>query len=388
MPLPDYHGGSIVNLMRSVEGDLGASEPSSPYPPLKGLEAGELSRSRHLLLLVIDGLGYRYLLSRDGGSHLRALVRQRLTSVFPSTTASAVTTFLTGTAPQQHAITGWFGWFGELGVVAATLPFRVRAGGASLGAAGVSPRSVFDQSPIFERIARRSHVVLPRKLVDSDYTCAHSGPAERHGYRSMPALFERLRTLLREARDPVFVYAYWPELDALAHAHGIGSGAVAEHFQALDAAFADLLQGLDGTGTTVIATADHGFIDTSPDTRLVLADHPVLAQTLRMPLCGEPRVAYCYVRPGGGRELERYAGQRLAEQAELYPSEELVERGFFGHGEPHPRLRERIGDYALVMKGRYVIRDVVPGERPPTHVGVHGGLSEDEMYVPLIVAQA
>ncbi|NIR31596.1 MAG: alkaline phosphatase family protein [Gammaproteobacteria bacterium] len=385
--LPDYHGGSIVNLMCSILRELGTPGPRSDYPPLTGLEAGELGRSRHLVVLVIDGLGYGYLLGRHPSSHLGARVRQRLTSVFPSTTASAVTTFLTGTAPQQHAVTGWFGWFRELGVVAATLPFRVRAGGASLGAMGVTPRSVFDQPSVFERIDRRSHILLPREFVDSDYTCVHAGPAERHGYASLSSLFERLYTLLRSVRDPAYIYAYWPELDALAHAHGVGSAAVAEHFEALDAGFADLVRALAGTDTTIIATADHGFIDTSPETVLELADHPVLSQTLRMPLCGEPRVAYCYVSPRARGQFERYVGERLGEQAQLYASEDLLNQGFFGHGEPHPRLRDRIGDYALIMKERYVIRDVIPGEQPPAHVGVHGGLSEDEMYVPLIVAQ-
>ena len=50
-------------------------------------------------------------------------------------------------------------------------------------------------------------------------------------------------------------------------------------------------------------------------------------------------------------------------------------------------LKDRVGDYALVMKGNHTIKDWLPRERPFQFIGAHGGLSDDEMYVPLIVVQ-
>ena len=50
------------------------------------------------------------------------------------------------------------------------------------------------------------------------------------------------------------------------------------------------------------------------------------------------------------------------------------------------RLAERVGDYTLLMKDRYVIKDWLPGEGRFMHVGVHGGLTREELYVPLVVA--
>jgi hypothetical protein len=67
------------------------------------------------------------------------------------------------------------------------------------------------------------------------------------------------------------------------------------------------------------------------------------------------------------------------------PSAELLAEGWFGPGEAHPRFAERIGDVALVLRGRYTIKDWVAGEARHLHVGNHGGDSEDEMLVPLIV---
>jgi hypothetical protein len=39
------------------------------------------------------------------------------------------------------------------------------------------------------------------------------------------------------------------------------------------------------------------------------------------------------------------------------------------------------------MQGRGTIKDWMPGEQRYTLVGVHGGVSEQEMLVPLVVVQ-
>jgi hypothetical protein len=98
-------------------------------------------------------------------------------------------------------------------------------------------------------------------------------------------------------------------------------------------------------------------------------------------------VAFCYVRPRKRRQFEAYARQELAECAELVHSSDLIAQGYFGLGDPHPRLKDRVGDYALIMKRNHTIKDWLPREKPFAYVGAHGGLSEDEMYVPLIVVQ-
>ena len=74
-------------------------------------------------------------------------------------------------------------------------------------------------------------------------------------------------------------------------------------------------------------------------------------------------------------------------QIDLVSSSRLLEAGWYGLGAPHPGLKNRIGHYTLVMRENYMITGRLPGERPNCHIGVHGGVSQDEMYVPLIVAE-
>ena len=42
----------------------------------------------------------------------------------------------------------------------------------------------------------------------------------------------------------------------------------------------------------------------------------------------------------------------------------------------------------LLMTGCYTVKDWTPGEAHHLHIGNHGGTSEDEMRIPLVVAHA
>lgn len=384
-PLPDYHGGGIVNLTTSLIHARGGE--ADLYPPLSCVDTAMLAEARNLVLVVIDGLGYEYLQRRGRGGMLHSHLKSRLTSVFPSTTATAITTFLTGTAPQQHGLTGWFMYVRELDGVLAVLPFTQR-GSAPASVPDVDPRALFDRPSLFDRIPEACYQVIPDRIANSRYNTAHRGTATTVPYRSMAQFIGGVERTVKADSRCKFIYAYWPELDGLGHEHGSASRRVAAHFAQLDYALERLVASLKGTHTTLIVTADHGMIDTTPERVIEVSDHPELVQTLARPLCGERRSAYCYVDPAGARRFEDYVRGALADCATLVNSEDLVAGGYFGLGEPHPALRERIGDYTLLMKDDYVIKDWLPGERRHVQLGVHGGLSAQELYVPLVIIDA
>jgi hypothetical protein len=386
VPLPDYRGGSIVNLMSSVAQAMGG-EPCPFYPPLLLLPPARLEGARNLVLFVVDGLGYRHLTGALPGGALRQHLLGPITSVFPTTTATAITTFLTGVAPQQHALTGWFMYFRELGTVMAVLPFRARHGGESLGKGGVDPARIFGHASLFSRLPCDSYVVVPEHIADSDFNAAHCAGAERRRYTTLRQFFKQVRQVLRENDRRKYIYAYWPELDSLAHTHGVKSQEVASHLGQLDTGFAGLLQDIRGTETALVLTADHGVIDCDPQRLIHLEEHPKLSDTLLLPLCGERRLAYCYLSPRREAEFEAYVREHLQDAVHLFPSEDLASAGYFGLGPPDSRLLARIGHYALLMRENCTIKDWILGERRHTHIGSHGGLSDAELYVPLVYTE-
>jgi hypothetical protein len=278
-------------------------------------------------------------------------------------------------------------YFPEAATIGAVLPLRSRQTDRPLTELGLDLARFFDQQPFFDRLPVRSFVVSPERIVDSEFNRYHSGSAERRGYGSRERLFASILSCLRAAGGRRYIYAYYADFDSVAHEHGVNSGKADQVVRRFDDAFSTFLASAAGLDATVIVTADHGFIDSPPDRVIELDDHPFLEGTLRLPLCGERRAAYCYVHPDRTLDFEKYVQGTLADQARLYRSETLIEQGWFGPGVPHPRLKERVGDYTLVMKDNWTIKDWLPGEARHRHIGVHAGVTADEMIVPLVIVQ-
>jgi hypothetical protein len=378
---PDYAGGSLVNLVASIVEACGGPRR---HPALKALSAEQVAGARNVVLVIVDGLGDNYLVRRGAGGELARRRRTAITSVFPSTTASAITTSYTGCTPLEHGLTGWFTYFGEAGYVAAPLPFRTRGDNLPLRATGFAPERAFPAPPLFESLAVRSMVVTHRDIVDSDYNLHHCAGAGRRAYGTLDEFVDQVEAAVKSGAERKFVYAYWPDYDAVSHRHGSQGAEALRELEKIDAAFGRLLARLSGTESLVIATADHGFIDVPPEQSLELP--PFLSSLLRFPLCGERRVVYCHVHDP--RVFMEKAKDWLGERAEVKPSRALVDEGWFGPGAPHPRFAERIGDVALVMRGSWTVKDWIPGEPRHLHIGNHGGTSEDEMNIPLILENA
>ena len=384
MFLPNYSDGSIVNLMQSILAGLDAPGGGGAHGQLAALGAEEIAGAGHVVLLVIDGLG-RAQLEAGAAPALREALRGTMTSVFPSTTASAVTTFFTGLAPAEHAITGWFTWLREVGMVVAPLPFTTRTGDADLASLGIAPADVFAGPTVFERVDADCHAVQPSRLVGSAYSRAHTRGAATWGFERLDELDGVIVDIVQSARRRTYTYAYWPLLDTLSHKHGAASRQVQRHLSEIDALFERLRAGLAGTGALLVVTADHGFADVPPESRLDVDALPGLAERLALPLCGEPRTAFCYVRGVHYADFLRCTGEALDGAADVVESASMIAEGWFGLADPHPRLAERIGDYTLVMRDGFAIRDWAPGDKRFRQVGVHGGVSQDEMQVPLVV---
>jgi len=378
---PDYAGGGLVNLLASVVAGCGGR---ALHAPLRELGAAEIASATNVVLFIIDGLGDGYLRRRGAGGELERRRRSAITSVFPPTTASAITTSYTGCTPLEHGLTGWFTYFGAAGCVAAALPFRSRGDFLPLSRRGVVPDQVYRMKGIFESLPVRSIVVTYKDIVDSAYNQHHCRGTERVACETLPQLVAGIEAAVKSGPERKLIYAYWPEYDMASHPQGSESAAALEKFAAVDEAFGKLMARLSGTDTIVVATADHGFIDVPPEECLELP--ATLAAQLRLPLSGERRVVYCHVH--SPEDFQRRAKDWLGERADVMPSRELVDEGWFGPGTPHPHFAERIGDVALVMRGRYTVKDWIPGEPRHLHIGNHGCTSEDEMMIPLIVEAA
>lgn len=378
---PKYDGGSIVNLVSSIRNAYGVK---SLYKPLDNLE---LSNDKKTVLIIIDGLGYHYLLKYGKKSYLYKNLKYEITSVFPATTVSAITSFSTGLAPQQHAMTGWFMYLKELGMVSAVLPFVSRAGRLSLDDGGVDYKEIYDQKTTFEELDIKSYSIKHSAYINSPYSRLTDRGAQELAFEDLDGFIENIKIAIK-GESPKFVMAYWAMFDAICHEYGTDSDEALTHFREIDNKLKKLIEYAKNQNTTFLITADHGLMDTKDRKKVIeLQDHPSFTETLIMPISGESRAVYCYVRPNKVRQFESYVKNEFKNYCDLYESKELVKEGFFGLYKINQKLLDRIGDYILIMKEDYIMKDFLPGEGKNIYIGNHGGVSKEEMLVPLIVVE-
>lgn len=393
MPLPNYKNGSIVNLMSSVEKALGGNPQ---YNTLPMLTPDEIKQYDTVVLLVIDGLGYEYIKKYGKSSMLWKNLRGKITSVFPSETTTAMTALTVGVPAQQHALTGWFMYLKEFKRIMIVLPFVPRIKDKKFKPTKNDVKKIFTQKSIFKKIQNQSYQflalknyksyrIVSKKYVNGECTKATNGPAKRIGYTTMTHFFELIKKTIARERNKKLIHAYWPAFDTMSHIKGPKDPKTRKHFQSLDRQIRYLAKKARKTNTLLLITADHGQIAIPPERTIFLDQHPEMKAMLTQPLCAWRRTVYCYVKKGKEKQFEKYVKTKLGKYCTLYKSKDLIKKHYFGLFTPNKKLKDRIGDYTLIMKDNYEIAEVLPGEKMHFCRGDHGGISKEEMFVPLIV---
>jgi hypothetical protein len=281
-------------------------------------------------------------------------------------------------------LTGWFIDDRRFGGVIAPLPMVRRVGGPIRE--WFASQRLFPYRSLFQRRRRRSIYINPQSIAYSTYSRRHGRGALPVPYAGLSDMVEQIEWAVASLRSQGggYVHAYYPVFDALSHQFGSSSEEVVDRFWRIDAAVGSLCEKLAGSGAEVVVSADHGFTD-SPESRAIhLNRFPGVASMLRTPLFGERRSAFFALNPGAENDFAAFAREELTGKSVLVPSPDLVAAGLFGPGPNHRRLSERTGTHALLMEQGWTVMDSLPGERAHTMLGVHGGLSAEEMWVPLI----
>lgn len=382
--LPDYGDGGIFGLVSSFARFLDGE------PWQFGGQGGSLAtdESPALVYLLVDGLGDGFLQRFGEGSSLLADRVRRLTSVFPSTTASAVTTMLTGLAPRTHGLNGWFVRDRRFGGVVAPLPLNDRAG-HRLRTDRAMLKHFFPYPNLFEQRRRASVALLPAYIADSPFSRRHCRGAQILPHIDLEHLVDSVVAASRALRRKGggFVHAYYAEFDAVSHEFGCSSAEAVAEFWRVESAYRRLVSELAGDNVTVVTCADHGFIDSPPERFIRLDKWPEVLDMLDGPMWGERRAAFCELRPGAEAAFTAWVEAELTGVTRLVEASRLLEAGLFGSGPDHLVLRERLGSHVMLMEPGWTIWDPRAGESVHEMLGVHGGLSADEMWVPLIVRE-
>ncbi len=379
---PDFQKTTLVNLMSTVGGAMGAA---TPYPPLRHPALETLEERRHVVLLVVDGLGCEQLERLGADSRLARCKAGQLTSVFPATTSAAVTSLMTGEPPAVHGLTGWFTFSRETGQIVMPLPLWVRhPQPPRVSDQQALADSLFRAPSLFNRMTRRTLIHQPAFLAGSPYSRHHGGSALPCPWKTFAGLADNLLAECRHP-EPTFHYAYIPQLDTTMHEAGPDSEEARILLAQIDAELSRFIDGKD-SATQLIVTADHGFVATGPHRHIDLGGFPELVGELAQPVSGEPRAVFCHVKEGRREHFMAAAERLVGHAAWCVTGETLLASGLLGPGDHHPLLASRIGDVVLLAKENWTLGDRLPHEKPFDLLGIHGGISAAEMNIPLIVA--
>ncbi|MDX1620292.1 MAG: alkaline phosphatase family protein [Nitriliruptorales bacterium] len=370
---PRYGSASLADLLPSAIAAILGEEPA----------ALDLGNATAVIVVVADGLGAHQLdRHADAAPFLTSQPTRIIDAPFPSTTATALTTIGTGRPAGQHGIVGF-----TMGMPDETQPLNLlswriglRGGGADARERYV-PETLQPHPTQLERAQAAgiaTTAVLHPDFLDSGLTRAGLRGGERV---AATGLANTLTAAVAAGRrgSPALVYAHHGEIDSAGHAAGPGSDRWCDAVQEFDRELERVADGLP-SGALLLVTADHGMLPIPEDEVFELADHPQLAEGVRL-LAGEPRVRHVYCRPGATGDVAAAWREVLGDRAIVAPRDAAIGRGWFGAVDPS--VVPRIGDLLVVAR----VGTVVHHRVDPHHgrqAGQHGGLTKEELEVPLI----
>lgn len=403
--LPDYKDYGLACLPNAVMGLLGLQKPSSP---LANEILGQFGQPKKVVLLLVDGLGHNTWHSQAVKTSFFGRVagggfNRRLTSVFPSATAASVTTLSSGLTPQEHGLLDWHMYFDELDRVIITLPFTPIGSEKidELLQAGADPRILFDNVTLYEKMAQagiQSYVLQDQSFANSSYTKLVTKGASIIACADAKDMARKLGELLGRASGPAYFYVYYGDLDRVSHVYGPNSAeyslALSRFSATLQEELLDRVSPKDLQDTVLLVTADHGQIAVDPDKTIYLNEYSEIVDALAVSPAGNPilpwgsaREVFLRVKDSLVEETAKKLAAIFEGKADIYRSEDLLSKGWFGHGSQHPYFLNRIGNVVILPRSNNLIWYLYPNGHKTTKCGLHGGLSPEEMYVSCAAAR-
>lgn len=374
---PDYNR-SILSIISSV---MSYYRAPYEYPTIPALDAHLSKFYKNIVLVVLDGMGTD-MLEHDlaPNDFLRRNFVQNLTSVFPSTTASAMVGYYTGVSPNEHGWLGWSLFFKEfcrtIDVFTNLDTYTKQPAAVSNAAEFVMPYETVYQS-IKDSIIDN---VQPFTISQSNVHIAENGNIHKTADK-----FERVCDLIKQiAISPqnTFTYVQWCSPDDTAHRTGCYSAETTEKLKTLSKMLEATCSSL--TDTLMIISADHGMTDISNE---ILIDRiPEINECLVMPPFIESRAMSFFVKSDRRTDFERAFASNLGHDFLLMTRRDVFAKNLLGMGNPHPKTMDFIGDYLACAISDVGLRYRTLNTKPKAmNMANHGGLTEQEMTVPLII---
>ncbi len=358
-----------------------------------------------VVLFLVDGFGWRFFEKFQEASFLKwvtgAGTVEKLTAQFPSTTAAHITTIHTGQTVGEHGVFEWNYYEPALDAVIAPLLFSF-AGTVerdTLKRVNVSPKAIFPKHTIYNSLSNhgvKSTIFQHREYTPSTYSNAMFKGAQAFGYKTLPEGLVNLGEALAKTAPPAYYYLYYEKIDAVSHDYGPDApqttAEILSFLLRLEHIFRSAVR--PKGKTLFLLTADHGQAEVDPQTTVYINTDPRfdgVTDFLRTDHAGNPiipggscRDFFLYIREGRLEAARVFLASRLEGKAEVREVAGMIEDGWFGP-QVSPAFRSRVGDLVILPYRGEAVWWYEKDKFVQRYYGHHGGLTQQEMEIPLLL---
>lgn len=404
---PRYDTYGFSNLPATIEFLLTGKEPTSQILPLDVF--GHLpTRYDNVIFFFIDAFGWSfYERYARRYNFLKTVLRQgvvsKMTSQFPSTTAAHVTCMHTGLNVGQGGVYEWNYYEPLVDEIISPLLFSFAGDKTvrdTVKRSSIPPAEFFPRQTFYNTLQAQgvnSHIFQYQAYTPSTYSDIVFRGATVHPYQNLPEAFAHMAEVLKApSSTPNYYFLYFDRIDTVCHNHGPNSRQAAYTIDTfltmMDQLFYKTVRKKVGN-TLFIMSADHGHVEVNPQVTCYLNKlMPDIIRYLKtnergnvLVPAGSPRDMFLYVQEEHIAEVISRLRQRLTGRAEIYRTQDLLDQHFFGLQEPSPTLLARLGNVVILPYKYETVWWYEEGRFEMHFHGHHGGLTPDEMEIPLLV---
>jgi predicted AlkP superfamily pyrophosphatase or phosphodiesterase len=358
------------------------------------------------VLFLVDGFGWRFFEKFQEMPFLKRLTIhgkvEKLTSQFPSTTAAHLTTIHTGLPVGNSGVFEWFYYEPLLDRVIAPLLFSYAGDQERDMLKGlVKPARLYPAQTLYQELGKQgteTHVFGMRDYTPSSYSNVVMKGAKQNSFKSLPEALVNLGVTIENLTNPAYIHFYFDNIDSTCHKYGPSAPQTAGEIEAfllmMEYFFPRVFSGKKKV--LLLMTADHGASEVDPKTTIFLNKNKRfkgLERFLKTNQAGElivpagsARDMFLYVKDELLDEAQDFLSRGLEGKAEVVRTRWLMEHGYFGR-EISPKFQARVGNLVILPHRYESVWWYEKDKFEQRFYGHHGGLTPQEMEIPLITLE-
>ena len=329
----------------------------------------EEKKPENIILFLCDGLGSK-ILDRilDKNCFLIQNRIKEIYSVFPPTTAASLNSIKTGLNPSEH---GWIGWTSYIQLInKIILLYKDK----EKGKLEKNEDFIKIKTKYFEHNSIIDLINEKGKFKSYEISCYPYNVD-----KDINSVFNKILEKLK-IEGKKYIFAYYPEPDDILHEFGDKSEKAKIEIKKINKKLEEFSKKLDNK-TIMLIVSDHGHL-ISP--RISIKNSKIKQFMKIDKIFIENRSPSFLIKEDKIEEFKNIFNEEFGKYFYLLSKEEVLKYNIFGeYNKQHELLNTSIGDFLAIPKD--TSDKCLVDDYDSYNFSSHGGYSDDELLIPLII---